>query len=1233
MPDTPRLTPAQKAAAITRARENIALLSGAGCGKTYVLARRFTELLLAAPDGVEDAESPLARLVALTFTEKAAIEMRQRLHKLLTERLTLASGADRERIARWLEELPEARISTIHSFCSGLLRRYALEAGLDPNFAVCADEMLTGSLRQDAADQALLESVEAQDGDTADLLAGTPYEAVVEWIAQLIAGRTACPLEGYDDPQGILARWQEILTQGRRHVADQLAADTGIRRRLADLEALPCAGGGSDKLESLRNETAALVRAILKHPMRDSFAALAAIKPGNYGSAANWGGKDKAKTARELIKTLRDGLADHAMFFNELGELDRLAACRLSTLTRLARRGLDLYSAEKRSRGLLDFDDLLAHTHRLLSANAAARHALAAQIDQLLIDEAQDTDSLQLDMLERLLFGREQSSDLPDGRLFLVGDSKQSIYRFRGARVDIFNNLVARLGPGRTETLDVSFRTHRPGVQFVNHLFEPLMGPEYAPTLASRCELPEGPSVEILLAGASEYGPVADMDSAVAAQAALTAQRIAEMIAAGERRVWDPGRRGWRGVRAGDIAILLGRMSVSGVFERELALRNVPFYVVGGTGFFQMQEVFDILNALRAIDNPLDDIALVGTLRSSLFGLDDDALVRLASRGPTPWFHRLAQADDIARLDDLQRASLRRAHQTIARLHARKNAVGIDRLIEETLQATGYEAVLLSQFQGKRMLGNVRHLVEKARSASAEGLSLAAFVTQMDQMTMSESRYEQATVTGEQEDVVRIMTVHKAKGLEFPVVFLPDLNCARRPVRQRLLARGDWGLTFNATPMPDGGAQDETDDSDSFDDTGSPQEQPLSHALAHQQEDADDRAEHIRRLYVAVTRHEDYLVLVGADWRNKDGSALQRAGSYLAILDGILNLSGIEGEQARLNYADGQFHAVFKRLAAQPAPRHNRARSAGERLLREAAGPQAFAAALAGREAHAAPGPLLGPLDARLGRAELAVTALADFDHCPALYRWRHELRLPDRYTGGVRGAPSANNSLDPATLGTIYHRAMELLDFHTPQPPAEMVARVLAEQQIDADPAPLAAELVQMIARLAGEPLWRELGSAGQIYREMDFVLDAGVAELRGQIDLLYQDARGAWHIVDYKSDRVGREGLLPHAQRYELQMLVYAVAAGRHFNAAPADACLYFLRPGQTHTFALGEARFPQARQRVGDLAQRLVAAQRTGRFDRAEGPHCPQCPYAHWCEAIAPDAGAGPTGPQEC
>jgi len=338
-------------------------------------------------------------------------------------------------------------------------------------------------------------------------------------------------------------------------------------------------------------------------------------------------------------------------------------------------------------------------------------------------------------------------------------------------------------------------------------------------------------------------------------------------------------------------------------------------------------------------------------------------------------------------------------------------------------------------------------------------------------------------------------------------------------------------------------------------------------------------------------------------------------------MDDVLGFSDVAcPEGGTLSYGpDGRYKAIVRTVEPDaPAP-HKRAGSPGDKLVSAAETAADLADALVKAGAKGGTPPLVAPVPAELGTVQLAVTAMSDFESCPMLYRWRYELRVPVPERAEPEQARQAEPAaMDPLTLGTLYHKCMELLDFNSPQDADELLRLAAGEVGLAESPnlEPLAGELREMLAQFAASPLAGQLRDAKQTFRELDFVLDLPPAVLNGQIDLLFQDARGQWHIVDYKSDRVGDEGLAAHAERYELQMGVYAAAVSARFDEPPATASLHFLRSGAVHEFAFDRPTIDAVRSRVANLGGKLIAAGRTGNFPPCQLPTCRHCAYQPLC-----------------
>ncbi|MCK4275879.1 MAG: PD-(D/E)XK nuclease family protein, partial [Phycisphaerae bacterium] len=380
------------------------------------------------------------------------------------------------------------------------------------------------------------------------------------------------------------------------------------------------------------------------------------------------------------------------------------------------------------------------------------------------------------------------------------------------------------------------------------------------------------------------------------------------------------------------------------------------------------------------------------------------------------------------------------------------------------LDATGYEATLLSQPRGRRMLGNVRRVLELAREGQAGKVSLSQFIAQMGERVVDQSRFEQAAVAGECEDVVRLMTIHKAKGLQFGAVFVPDLSASRHICNDDLINRVDWGLVYKHHTRQE--PEDEQLDPPAKD------AQAVSYRLARDLEDRDQQAEDIRKLYVAATRHKDHLVFVAADWRDSKGRFTSGKGPsfYINRIDDALDIRGaIDAGRGQIAYAEGKFTTTVRIIRTAEAPQARRATSRGEKLLAVAESPADFVRGVVKSAGRAGPPALIGPVPTSAGRVEIAVTGLNDFVHCPMLYHWAHELRIPEQMcqsNGEGGGETPSKHGLDAATLGTLLHRCMELLDFDRPQSSQGLLDQAASEMELQEqiDTSRLASELDEML-------------------------------------------------------------------------------------------------------------------------------------------------------------------------
>ena len=1193
-----KLTRVQQQAACETLNRNIALSAGAGCGKTFVLAKRFTNLLVESKN--EDA---LERIVALTFTEKAALEMSQRVSKMLAQLIEKTTDLDEKmKLRNWSENSDQFRISTIHSFCSSLLRSYAIEIGLDPEFQVCADQFYTDALLNDAIKKTIVENLNSENDTATELLLNIKFETLVNIVRELIYYRDRIDFSDYLNCDALLDRWSIKLKEIRAQILEDIRNDTEIVFSAKQLsETLNASQSSEDKRFITCNVLVDLVLHIQTDNAPDYEWVFDQLKQVSFrgGSKKNWGSSDDFQLAKDLGTQIKNGLKKYSLLLEDLNQGDERAAKTLAKLCEIAQASDAKYTELKNHDNILDFTDLINYTAAMLQENPSLACKISEGIDQLLIDEGQDTDRVQIEFLKSIISAED--GRLTDGKVFIVGDTKQSIYRFRGAELECYDGFQNEIGEENNLDLNDTFRTHQAGVGFVNHLFSKLIK-GFTRTSSLRSIENVDDTVEIILAsGQFDKKNNDQVDSITGAQAAVTADRIEQLINGDEKTVWDNSIEDFRRAKAGDIAILFSRMTESLAYEKELQRRNIPYYVVAGTGFFKQQEVFDILNFLRIIENPTDDISFVGVLRSAMFGITDDTLLHIAQTVSKPYLPELTIAENLdkisRKIQPAQVKILKRAADFIFSNHKKKNSYKVAELIEQILEFTSYDAFLLSRDQGKRMLGNVRQLIVFATSSVGE-LSLAEFINNMDDLTVKETRYEQAASVAEHENVVRLMTIHKSKGLEFPVVIVPDLNQTMRTITAPVLYRNDIGLSTKLAFVENENIE------------------PLYWQYSKYFEKLDERAEMIRKYYVALTRHEDRLILIGADKRDKAG--LFPKDSFLALLDKHLKLPVDDNTVIKYGL-EKQYQLTAKIVEPNYAKQtQSRSKSIGRQILSKAKSPEDVSRSLMSLASSNELPEFLGQVTIDPKKFRIAPTVLTTFKQCPMLYYWKYELRapidLPDLNTDTFESKSQLTNvsksPFNALMLGTFLHKCFELYNFSAPQS-ADKLVRLASEEleYLSTVQYEFACDLLQdIIEKFNRTKLAADLKRANQIYREVDFTTTQEWGDLSGQIDLLYE-IDGCWHVVDYKSDRA-TEDVQKKVSQYQTQLAVYADAVKKVTGQLPASTSLYFMRTGKTASAELTSSQIESIFLELNDDVKKLKLAQISGNYQRCNRENCDFC-----------------------
>jgi len=1128
----------QQADAVQASDEAVVVTAGAGSGKTRTLVGRYLALL--------ESGLPLRSIVAITFTDKAAREMRARIRAAVEAWLEQRDGsAERERWEEAFAALDSARVGTIHALCAEILRAHPAEAQVDPGFDVL-DENQAALLKARAVDAALAWAATAPE--VVPLFEHLTEYQLRQMLAILVEKRldaiTAFEIPAEVGSTGLagvlLARWSDALAAWlRKRLEDP--AWTASLDELARLQAHQ----PDDKLETARRAVLARwseVRAALAAREWDVLLeALLALRTAisTGGTKKNWDAGALA-AAREAMKGLRtyfdSVLASLVDKKRPLAwTLDERCAGAVPRLHRLFDRALAEYSRLKGERRALDFDDLEAGALALLSNNDEVRALWQSDVRAVLVDEFQDTNERQQQIVYALSGFTQHAIRSPQhtspgsSSLFVVGDSKQSIYRFRGADVTVFRRVQADVAAasGRHVPLDRTFRAHAPLVALVNDLLAPVLGKEddherpyaipFAPLTAHREEHRPGirpPYVELHLGLGESAG------EGRAAAAAALARRL--------RRLRDEEGMDW-----GEMALLFRAATGFPPYEDALERAGIPFVTVAGRGFYDRPEVRDLLNGLAAVADPTDDLALAGLLRSPVFSLTDAALY-LLRWGLREWITRRqggeetrGQADGspsspcplwdvlhgpLDHLDPSDAARAHRAQEVIADLHVLAGRTTVGDLLGQLVNATHYRAALYLA-GGHRLCRNVDKLLADAHRSGL--VSVGEFLEYVQSLRDVAAREGEAPV--EAGGAVQLMTVHKAKGLEFPLVVIADAAHTTAGRLPSVMISSDLGVVL--------GLREEKTLSFSY---------RLASLRDADQEDAESR----RLLYVAATRAREKLIVSGHVKAKKDSTPELRG--WLAWLGEVTGLdeAPLPSTLTVPQPLDLPWDAGPLDCVVYPV-------SGDEEMGRQG-----------DKETSSSP---LVPLSPCLP----GLIAPLTFD-TPTDADSKVQERESDPPPRVWRVVPTARKPQGPAwVVGSLVHAALSHWRFPD-RPGLEDFLRPYTLQAGLTDPVEIhrtIAEARRLLARFQVHPLYAELDRAER-HHEVPYAVEVDGVPRSGIVDLLCRSDDG-WTLVEFKTDRLRTEAELQahiREKRYDEQVEEYVAATTALLGKRPR-ALLVFL------------------------------------------------------------------------
>ncbi|MHC4198146.1 MAG: UvrD-helicase domain-containing protein [Planctomycetota bacterium] len=1168
------LTETQKKGVETVDRD-VCVTAGAGSGKTRVLVERFVNL-------VSNKNIPIQNILTITFTEKAASEMKERVAKRF------------EDMGLWqeLQDIEFAYLSTIDSFSARLLREHALEAGVDPEFTVL-DEYESWHLQRNVAEVLTLEWESNNPQGMNVLLRGLHCQDVEEAAINIISKVRSTGIALEDLPR------TDIQPEDIVGAADKISAC------LDGLETYLKQGALSEK-SSANVSTVVSALSPVMHLARDAPDELTADHIESMDETIKRHAKlTVPEPLKSELKALREELFPklRGLFFERVsagvGEVLR------EFLAELARK----YAEEKRLRSALDFSDLAEKTICLLKSASHVRQQLRDRFKYILVDEFQDTNKLQKTLVDLLR---------SENNLFVVGDTRQSIYGFRDADIDVFLNHSEEVAEknGAVIRLDENFRTRPEIIEFINHVFRNVPGgsgrAESTELIAaSHFRQKRSPSVELILARG------ANMDEARGLEAAALARRIHDIVEKKEvklTRLGGPGAVSMEGspVSYGDIAILLRTTTDIKLYERALAELNIPFFVIRGRGLYNTREIMDLVNFLKVIDNPLDEIALAAVLRSPFVGVSDESLFWLAHYSKDRSndsdgsgkniFNALAYLDKIPEIEPQYRERLLGFMEQLGKFRDLRERLPVSALMDTVIEETNFDTRMLALPSGRQKHANIRKVVELTGGLEKKGFSgLSEFFGVISDLRLRETRESEAQTDVEKSDVVKLMTVHSAKGLEFPVVGVADLSRGRRNRADSVVFSKKTGLGFKAlnpsTKVP---------------------ERTLSYCEIAESQDKNDLEEAKRVLYVALTRAEEHLLLSGAlSQRSKGGEWMKMLAEKLDLPlespeSGEIPESvpfGDNGRKLRVitEVAQNKTRRSFKRLSAA-----DREKILGGKRL--------------GVSAEYAPttGSVLSLTDipeAAKGRGDggnyvYSVTEIMSFLLCPRLYYLRYKQGLPALHAAvGGESSFEVREDDEPGkdVLGSIAHMALERYRPGSGESQLRQSVLYAFSQALIAEPTrEQIGRVTNWVTDFYAGRIGRMVQDSKRVERELSFVFNYGGSPggnpIRGTIDLLFSPDGSEWRLVDYKaSSAVPKE-----VGGYQFQLRLYSLAVEAIYGQRPSEATLSFIASNETVPVDMSDS----AMQDLRDKLDSFFRGQDADTFPERKGQHCDWCEYSGYC-----------------
>lgn len=1208
---------------------NILVSAAAGSGKTAVLVQRILGKIM---DPVHPVD--IDRMLIMTFTRAAAGEMRERISRALE--LALYEDPDNEHLQRQMTLIHTAQITTIDGFCAYVIRNYFHLIGLDPGYRT-ADEGELKLLREDVLKNLIEEKYASEDQQFLDFVecyaSGKTDEGIKDLILDVYEAAMSHPypedwltecLDIYriEDGQELKnANWWKLLWKACVEELEE------AEHMAAEAKALCLKAGGPYLYEDALNSDLLLIDHLKALAAKEDYDAVAeCLQKPSFARFSAKKAKDVDEGLKEQVKTLRE---EEKEILKELGTrffawkeetlllLQKSCRAPMEKLAELVLAFRERFSEKKREKNLLDFTDMEHFALEILAQRegdtvtmSQAARELSEKYDEVLVDEYQDSNLVQ-EMITNCVSGWVNERK----NIFMVGDVKQSIYRFRLARPELFMDKYKRYtledGPEQRIDLHKNFRSRPQVLESVNYLFRQIMGEDLggiaydeAAALYPGASFPEGHSeefvkTEVLLIekDGEELLEEKAGQSAQELEALAIAQEIRRMV--GREQVLDRSSGEYRPVEYGDIAILLRTASGwAETFAEVLASQGIPAYTASKTGYFSALEVVTVLNFLRICDNPLQDIPMAGVLRSPIVNCTSQELAQIRCDCPGGLLYESVRSfvgdgqmvlfpeqDEKEALKQKLRSFL----ELLEQIRDLAAYTPIHELILQVLKVTGYGDYARALPGGAQRSANLQMLVEKAMDYEKTSYrGLFNFIRYIENLQKYEVDFGEVNLAGSGSSSVQIMTIHKSKGLEFPIVFAAGMGKQFnfRDLNARLLIHPDLGFGADAI---------------------FPEKRVVVPALYKQvirrELLKESLGEELRVLYVALTRAKEKLVLTGAAGkleklvpslsRYQDteeellpvGMRLKAKSFWDYVLpalarhrcmDELYKEYGVipcHGNPLYGAEAEFRLRKITGLDLAQEEVLHQSGSQIQEEFLKDWDTERVYDEQVRGileeRFSYEYPYGYLREIPVKVSVSELKKRSYAgEYDKEESLFFEPDIVPLIPRF------AAEETEAYTGAARGTAYHRLMECLDYakiNSAEEIQEQIAVLLEQQKLEEAEAESIS--IKDILAFTGSALGRRMQKAalsGSLYREQPFVISVGASMLnecwpeeepvlvQGIIDAYFLEEEDIV-LVDYKTDKVrpGEEQRL--ADLYHIQLEDYAQALERMLKKKVKEIYIY--------------------------------------------------------------------------